>query len=403
MPRHHRARRRSESSESSSSSSTDLDSSSAASSSSGSSTARLREKGRRRYRDKSASGSGSGSSSSSQVSSKPGSASSSPSKTGAAASGSGGASPSSGGTAAPPAASNGGPYKLATSYEGDTFFDGWTFWADADPTHGQVDYVNLDDAKSAGLISTSASSIIMKVDNTTTLDAGAARKSVRIHSTEAVKIGSIIIADIAKMPWGCSTWPAFWSNGPNWPDGGEIDILEGVHDDAANQITLHTKDSGCKMTESVDVTGTLVPANNDCNAKVNGNTGCSYAETAKNSYGELFNKAGGGVFVTSFTADAIEHWFWSRPDVPQNIADGAPDRKTWGKPSASWPSSGCAIDEYFKDQDLIFDTTLCGDWAGAVWPEQCLSLGATCSDAVKDPQNFDNAYWEVAYVRVYSI
>lgn len=164
-----------------------------------------------------------------------------------------------------------------------------------------------------------------------------------------------------------------------------------MHDDAANQITLHTKDSGCKMTESVDVTGTLVPAkcvapfpsfpprssrfpplrslssalaadtlilsharSNDCNAKVNGNTGCSYAETAKDSYGEGFNTAGGGVFVTSFTTDAIEQWFWSRPDVPQNILDGAPDRKTWGKPSASWPKSGCAVSEYFKDQDLIF-------------------------------------------------
>ncbi|KPV75465.1 glycoside hydrolase family 16 protein, partial [Rhodotorula graminis WP1] len=198
-----------------------------------------------------------------------------------------------------------------------------------------------------------------KVDNTTVLDAGAARKSVRIHSTEAVKIGSVIIADIVKMPWGCSTWPAFWSNGPNWPDGGEIDVLEGVHDDVANQITLHTKDSGCKMTDDVDVTGTLVPANNDCNAKVNGNTGCSYAETAKNSYGEGFNEAGGGVFVTSFTTNGIEQWFWSRPDVPQNIVDGSPDRKTWGKPSASWPSSGCAIEEYFSDQDLIFGESSC--------------------------------------------
>ena len=44
-----------------------------------------------------------------------------------------------------------------------------------------------------------------KVDNTTTLDAGAARKSVRIHSTAAVPIGFIVIADIIKMPWGCSS------------------------------------------------------------------------------------------------------------------------------------------------------------------------------------------------------
>ena len=23
---------------------------------------------------------------------------------------------------------------------------------------------------------------------------------------------------------GCGTWPAFWLVGPNWPNGGEIDV-----------------------------------------------------------------------------------------------------------------------------------------------------------------------------------
>lgn len=37
-----------------------------------------------------------------------------------------------------------------------------------------------------------------------------------------------------------STWPAIWEVGDNWPNGGEIDILEGVNDSGSNKATLHT-------------------------------------------------------------------------------------------------------------------------------------------------------------------
>ncbi|GAA5966346.1 hypothetical protein JCM8115_004843 [Rhodotorula mucilaginosa] len=300
-----------------------------------------------------------------------------------------------------------GPYKLLRTYEGERFFDGWDFWKDADPTHGTVDYVDQAAAKAAGLISASAKSAVMRVDNTTRLAPGANRKSVRIHSKEPIKLGSLVIADILRMPFGCATWPAYWTHGPNWPNGGEIDIIEGVHNDKINQLTLHVKDSGCKLSSNPDITGKTVPANVDCNANNNGNVGCSYAETAAASYGKAFNDAGGGVIALLFSKDAISIWFWSHASktMPQNIEQGSPDMATWGKPSATWPRSSCDIPTYFADQTIIFNTALCGDWAGnaQVWATACKDTAPTCGGAVADPANFDEAVWEIAYVKVYSL
>lgn len=43
---------------------------------------------------------------------------------------------------------------------------------------------------------------------------------------------SLVIADFAAMPTGCSLWPAFWSYNLSpgaWPLKGEIDVVEGVN------------------------------------------------------------------------------------------------------------------------------------------------------------------------------
>lgn len=47
---------------------------------------------------------------------------------------------------------------------------------------------------------------------------------VRITSDKTYNSG-LFIADFSAVPYGCGTWPAYWTVGPGWPAGGEIDVL----------------------------------------------------------------------------------------------------------------------------------------------------------------------------------
>lgn len=72
----------------------------------------------------------------------------------------------------------------------------------------------------------------MRADHWSTVEPFArGRDSIRVKSKEAYS-ESLLVLDLAHMPEGCATWPAWWTlsrNGP-WPRGGEIDILEGATD-----------------------------------------------------------------------------------------------------------------------------------------------------------------------------
>ena len=51
------------------------------------------------------------------------------------------------------------------------------------------------------------------------------RKSVRLESKNTF-FGGLLIHDLDHMPTGCGSWPAYWLCGPNWPNGGEIDVID---------------------------------------------------------------------------------------------------------------------------------------------------------------------------------
>jgi hypothetical protein len=242
----------------------------------------------------------------------------------------------------------------------------------------------------------------------------------------------------------CGSWPAFWTVGDSWPTNGEIDIIEGVNSQKSNSMALHTN-PGCSINDVGnappgipngpggmpgrpggpqggppngppfgDLPGNIDPArrrfsgslktpNCDVHAPGQGtNVGCAIASADDTTYGDGFNAAGGGVYATEWTAEAISIYHFSRANIPADINAGTPDPTTWGVPLAVF--TGCDFTRHVNNQTIVFDVTFCGDWAGNVWNTDatCAPKAATCQDYVaNNPGAFANSFWEINSLRVY--
>ncbi|KAL4728682.1 hypothetical protein ACLX1H_005433 [Fusarium chlamydosporum] len=283
--------------------------------------------------------------------------------------------------------SSSGGYSVTHTYDSSNFFEAFEFFNADDPTNGFVEYVDSDTANSEGLAGFVDGQVYMGVDYKTKNPSNG-RKSVRVTSHDSFTHG-LFIADIAHMPGSIP---------------GEIDIIEGVNTQTENKITLHTG-PGCKVTsDGSDQSSSLV--NDNCNAG-GASEGCGQCTADNQNYGDGFNDIGGGVYATEWTSDYIAVWFFKRGQIPQDIQSGNPSPASWGTPTAKFNGGqGCNIDDHFMENNIVFDTTFCGDWAGSpdVWnnnPETA-SLG-DCKDYVaSNPADFKNAYWLVNSIKVYS-
>lgn len=292
---------------------------------------------------------------------------------------------------------------LEDDYSTSNFFDMFSFWTSSDPTHGFVDYVSQSDAQSAGLISTDSNGVYIGVDYKNQAPNG--RQSVRITSNKAYNAGTLVVLDLAHMPGGiCATWPAFWTVGPNWPAGGEIDIIEGVHMQTTNDMTLHTAD-GCSISNTGLFSGSI--GTDNCYVDAAGqstNAGCQIDTPNTATYGSGFNANGGGVYAMEWTTEAISVYFFQRGSIPSDISSGSPNPSGWGTPVAQF-SGSCDIPSFFSDNQLVFDNTFCGDWAGATWSTSgCASTQyPTCESFVQNnPSAFQNSYWQINSLQVFS-
>ncbi|THU85086.1 hypothetical protein K435DRAFT_783462 [Dendrothele bispora CBS 962.96] len=301
-----------------------------------------------------------------------------------------------------------GIYVPLREYSGQSFFDGWDYYGNVDnTTWGNVTYVDEMTAMNQDLTFVNGNGhAIIRVDNTTNIANAPLvnRNTIKITSKDAYPIGSLILIDTYHIPYGCSVWPSFWTLGINaeWPQAGEIDVIEAINNLQQNQMALHTV-PGCNLQVNTDSGQTGRTVDTDCST----GTGCLVQETKPNSFGSGFANTGGGVFALQMDVSGIYMWFWSRPDVPPSIA-GANSTSTldlsdWGAPSAAYPAAGCDISKYFQAQQLVIDTTLCGDWAGVpdIYASTCPN---TCISNVIGNGNpvYNNAYWDIGYVRTYT-
>ncbi|KAH7908753.1 glycoside hydrolase family 16 protein [Hygrophoropsis aurantiaca] len=299
----------------------------------------------------------------------------------------------------------GATYTLSDSIVGTDFYTSFTFEAIPDPTDGDVTYVDMATAQSLNLTYATSDTFILRADDTTTIATGAAgRNSVRIQSNNAYTT-HVAVFDMQHMPQGCGTWPAVWeSNISNWPDGGEVDIVEGVNDVTPNQSTLHTSPD-CEIPASTTQLGTTVGT--DCDATVNGNAGCGVQLTEDdNSFGPGFNNIGGGWYAIERTTDYISIWFWERGDAsaPTDATTGAStvDTSNWGTPAAYFPNTDCDLATHFDANNIIINLTFCGDWAGNSAVYAASGCPSTCTDYVNaNPSAFTDAYFQFSSINVY--
>ena len=284
-----------------------------------------------------------------------------------------------------------------------------------------MNFVDKSTAFNEGLAQFWGDQVYMGVDHSNVVpDSDRGRKSIRVTSNKAYNGNNLVVIDAQHMPstagWlpsGCSLWPAFWMVGPDWPNNGEIDIIEYVNNQWNDLTTLHTSDNCHQATEDTSsFPGSWAPAADGASPADNcyvyapdqwSNQGCGINGWSQ-PVGSSFNSQKGGVYALEWVPDNfIRAFYFPRDGIPQDLLNNAPQPDNWGTPYARFLLSGdsCSSDHFVNNQ-IVFDTTFCGDWAGSNFASMC-GTSTSCTDYVKyNPSDFQEAYWLLNYVKVFA-
>mmetsp|Transcript_19547 Transcript_19547/g.29286 ORF Transcript_19547/g.29286 Transcript_19547/m.29286 type:complete len:452 (-) Transcript_19547:86-1441(-) len=350
-----------------------------------------------------------------------------------------------------------GKYKLVEKQEDMDFFDYYTFYDGPDSlgSAGYNTYVSKEEAERLDIVgvdkdpTTKEEFVFMKSSPTTE----GPRSSIRLEGKTRFDRG-LFILDLRHMPSGAGVWPAFWlTDEQNWPNNGEIDIVEGINNQSVAKTALHTSED-CDMFAHVPdyaKTGTWewntglpdtftgIPDFKTVKEADNCwewaphqwfNSGCVQVSSEKGSLGQPLNAKGGGIFALEWDPANfyIRSWVFSpHTDAPQNVLDVIstsnstdeadkvlPDTQLWGLPYAYFAigdGTGCSAD-HFKNIRLVFNIAFCGTVAGNRFfgdqPTEAKMFNvnndpiATCDAYIKsDPDALNEAYWKIKGLYVY--
>lgn len=355
-----------------------------------------------------------------------------------------------------------GLYHLVERQVGKSFFDSYVFLDGPDSTGsaGYNSYVGKERALQLGLVNVTidpdSEEEYIFMSSAPTKEGP--RESIRVEGLNRYNHG-LFIVDLLHMPAGCGQWPAFWltdDNDGQWPNHGEIDIVEGVNYQRAAKTALHTSEN-CSMWQQVPPyakTGywdhaeglfdrysgipqndSILPADN-CYVRTPHqwqNQGCVAVSDQNDTIGVGFNKKVGGMYALEWDPanGYIRSWVFPRSDgIPESLnaiytSDVSnsfapdPNKDEWGVPYAYFSigeKSNCDSN-HFQNMRLIFNLAFCGTVAGPRYfidcpdvinyqfltkPNNIYDPIAACNDYIQsNPEELNEAYWKIKGVFVY--
>ncbi|KAL3907976.1 MAG: hypothetical protein SGILL_008658 [Bacillariaceae sp.] len=353
-------------------------------------------------------------------------------------------------------------YVLKEAHHGQAFFACCEFSGGPDSlgSAGYNTYVSQERAEELDIMSIEEEDgveyVVMKSAAGTTRDdyGNRFRESIRLEGKKRFDKG-LIILDVKHMPYGCGVWPAFWTTDEHdWPNHGEIDIVEGINTQDVVKTALHTSDQ-CSMYAHVPRwewtgewdTATGIPDTYtgmlNYNTQVEAdncwvmaphqwaNQGCVAVANETGTIGKGMNKRGGGAYVLEWDPDNgyMKSWVFKNGQLPQNLietmdsADSTekgkdsnvtPDPSSWGTPYAYFAvgeRTGCSAD-HFLNHHLVINLAFCGTVAGNRFQRDCPALYEkynvhndsvlTCNAYIdSDPDALSEAYWKIRGVYLY--